>query len=54
MAIFKENAANLLPVKFLLLLTQISLLVLVLIAKENHIWWPLGEPSYAKKSTQYN
>ena len=53
MGFFNESAANVLPLKFLLLLTQVLLLVLVIIGKENHIWWPLGQVDYAKATRQY-
>ena len=53
MGLFNESAANLLPVKFLLLIIQILLLVVVLLTKENHLWFPLGTVQFTANSTQY-
>lgn len=50
---FRQSAANILPLKFILLLVQTCLLVLVLIGKDLHLWWPIGQVDFAPSSKEY-
>ena len=45
-------SARLLPIKFLLLLTQTILVVIVILEEENHIYFDVGE-NYSENSTVY-
>ena len=46
------SSARLLPIKFLFILTQVLLLVIVVLEKQNHVYFKVGE-YYSENSDEY-
>jgi hypothetical protein len=53
MAFKSVSAATLLPIKFVFIILQILLLVVIILERDGFIWWPIGV-SYTDSSTQYS